>query len=435
MAFSIPGLNADLLARLKSGDLSAFESLFKAAYPAMIAKVRESLDDESAAARVVERFFPRLFADRASLTDVASFTSSLDAGLHEAAVRERSRLAGIRKRDDGGKKASVAAAPSADEVWKRTLATIQGPSAEALAQASQMKDKLAHQSAGHIKQMTKTTPWYIRAGALVVLVGAVAGILFVFQKSGEKGRLQRQISSAVKDVKTGTGQRGNVTLDDGTKAMFGADTRVKIPEKFDELARGVGLEGVAEFTPHQNPALPFEVLSGNVMFTSTGAEKFAVRHYLTDSAVIVRVKEGSVKVAVQEPNESEQNLAAGQALLITPDGKTSQPSENQLNEAFGYIDGTFAIDNKSLKHTLSEIKKWYGTELFLKDTTWGTRVISVTAPLGSTTDAIKAIETASGLVFGWEGQTMVLKEPSPEAKAAMAKAAAAEAKKAAAAKK
>lgn len=433
MAFSIPGLNADLLAKLKSGDLSAFESLFRAAYPAMIAKVRESLDDESAAARVVERFFPRIFADRASLSTPETFASMMDAGLHEAAVRERSRLAGIRKRDDGGKKAT-GVAPSADEVWKRVLATIQGPTAEALAQASQMKDKLAHQSAGHIKQMTKTTPWYIRLGAAGVLVAVVAGLIFVFQKSGEKGRLQRQIQSAVKDVKTGTGQRGNVTLDDGSKAMFGAETRVTIPEHFDETHRGVGLEGAAEFTPKQHATLPFQVLSGNVLFTAAGPETFAVRHFKDDSAVIVRVKEGSVKVEVQEPNESEQTLTAGQALLITPDGKTSQPGPNQLNEAFGYIDGTFAIDGKTLKHTLAEIKKWYGTELFLEDTTFGSRVVSVSAPLTSTTDAIKAIETASGLMFGWEGQTMVLKEPSPAAKAAAAKAAAAAAKKAAAKK-
>lgn len=414
MALSIPGLNADVLSKLKNGDLSAFESLFRAAYPALLAKAREVLDDDSAAARVVERFFPRLFADRTAFTTPDAFASAVEVGLHEAAVRERSRLAGIRKRDDGGKKATTAA-PSADEVWGKVLATIQGPTAEAIAQANQMKDRLAHQSAGHIKQMTKTTPWYIRAGALVLLLGTVGGILYVFQKSGEKGRLQRQIAAAVKDVKTGTGQRGNVTLDDGTKAMFGADTRVTIPEKFDETHRGVGLEGVAEFTPSQNATLPFQVLSGNVLLTSAGAETFAVHHYKDDPSVVIRVKAGTVKVEVQDPNPSEQTLTAGQALVVTPDGKTSEPGPNQLAEAFGYVDGTFAIDQKSLKHTLAEIKKWYGTELYLKDTTAGTRVISVTAPLGSTTDAIKAIETASGLVFGWEGQTMVLKEPDPKA--------------------
>ena len=301
-------------------------------------------------------------------------------------------------------------------MWGKVAAVIQGPSEEALAQAAAMKEKLAHEAAGHIKQMTKTTPWYVRAGAGVVLIGVVAGLLFVFAKSGEKGRLARQIAGAVKDIKTGTGQRGNVTLDDGTKAMFGADTRVVVIEKFNEQARGVGIEGAAEFTPVVDAKMPFQVLAGGleggVMLTSTGNDVFAIRDYKDDPYVIVRVKSGTVKAQLQEPNEGEFTLNAGDAMTFTKDGKTAKPTTEQLAEAFGYIADTFAIDQKSLKHTLSQIKRWYGTELFLKDTTLGSKVISVTAPLASTTDAIKAIETASGLVFGWEGKTMVLKEPT-----------------------
>jgi ferric-dicitrate binding protein FerR (iron transport regulator) len=95
--------------------------------------------------------------------------------------------------------------------------------------------------------------------------------------------------------------------------------------------------------------------------------------------------------------------------VIDKDGKTSQPTDAQLSEAFGYIDGTFSVNNRSLKTALAEIKRWYGSELFLQDTTMGAQQVTVTAPLTSTNEAIKAIETASGLVFGWEGKTMVLK--------------------------
>jgi len=172
----------------------------------------------------------------------------------------------------------------------------------------------------------------------------------------------------------------------------------------------VGIEGVAEFTPSQNPALPFQILAANVMFTSAGNDVFAVRHYKDDPYVIVRVKQGTLKAEVQEPDEREEMLSAGQVVIFDKDGKSSKPTDAQVAEAFGYVDGTFAIDEKTLKHTLSEIKRWYGTELFLKDTTLGSKVVSVSAPLNSTNDAIKAIEAASGLVFGWEGQTMVLKE-------------------------
>jgi ferric-dicitrate binding protein FerR (iron transport regulator) len=413
MALLIPGLDADLLAKVRNGDLGALEKLFRAAYPLLLVKAHEVLADDTAAARVVERLFPRLFAERAALTTPDALNQMLDANVHEAAVRERSRLAGIRKRDDGGVKTS-AAAPSADDVWKRIATTIQGPSAEAVAQASQMKDKLRHEAGGHIREMTKTTPWYIRAGAGAALLAVVAVVLFVFSKSGEKGRLQRQVAGLdVRDLKTGTGQRGNVTMDDGTTAMFGAETRVVVPTEFLKTQRGVGLTGAAEFKVKQETSFPFQVLARNVIVTATGAEQFAVRTYPTDSGVTVRAKEGSVKVEVQEPVASEHTLNAGQALFIKSDGSTSQPTDAQMSEALGYLDGSFSVDNKSLRHTLAEIKKWYGTELFLKDTTMGSKVVSLTAPLTSSTEAIKAVETASGLAFGWEGKTMVLKEPEP----------------------
>ncbi len=409
MSLSIPGLDATLLGKLKSGDLGALEKLFRAAFPVLMAKAKEVVGDDTAAARVVERLIPKLFAERASFSTPEALTGMLDGAVHEAAVRERSRLAGIRKRDDGGK-ATSAPAPSVDDVWGKVAAVIQGPSAEALAQAEAMKDKLRHEAGGHIREMTKQKPILGRALATLGLLAAVGGGGYLFAKSGEKGRLARQIQSAVKDVKTGTGQRGNVTLDDGSKAMFGAETRVTLPDQFNEASRGVGIEGVAEFTPKVD-AVPFQVLAANVMFTSTGNDVFAIRHYKDEDVVIARVKEGSVKVEVQEPEESTQTLTAGQTLVIGKDGKTAQPTPAHLQEAFGYVDGTFAVDNKSLKQTLVEIKRWYGTELFLQDTTLGARMVSMNAPLTSTTDAIKAVETASGLVFGWEGQTMVLKVP------------------------
>ncbi|MBL8962007.1 MAG: FecR domain-containing protein, partial [Gemmatimonadetes bacterium] len=349
MSLSIPGLNADLLTKLKGGDLGALETLFRAAFPALMAKAKETLGDDGAAARVVERLIPKLFAERAGFTTPADLTAMLDGAVHEAAVRERSRLAGIRKRDDG-KAASSGAAPTVDEVWGKVINVIKGPSAEALAQAEQMKEKLRHEAGGHIREMTKQRPIWVPMLAGLGLIGAVALGGYLFAKSGEKGRLARQISNAVKDIKTGTGQRGNVKLDDGTEAMFGAETRVTLPDEFNELARGVGLEGTAEFSPAAHATLPFQVLAGNVMFTAAPSSKFALRRYKEEEYVIARVKEGSLTVEVQEPNESTQQLTAGQTLLIRPDGSTAQPSEAQLNEAFGYVDGTFAIDQKPLRH-------------------------------------------------------------------------------------
>jgi hypothetical protein len=73
MALSIPGLNADLISRLKGGDVSALESIFRAAYPALVAKAKEVIDDDHAAARVVERLVPKLYAERAAISAPEAF--------------------------------------------------------------------------------------------------------------------------------------------------------------------------------------------------------------------------------------------------------------------------------------------------------------------------------------------------------------------------
>ncbi len=420
MALTIPGLDAGLLAQVRNGDLSALEKLFRAAFPALMAKANETLNDDSAAARVVEKLFPRLFAERAALTTPEALTGMLDSAVHEAAVRERSRLAGIRKRDDSTAKAT--GAPSVDDAWSKVSAIIKGPSAEDIAKAQEMREKLRHEAGGHIREMTKTTPWYVRAGMGAALLAVVALGLYIFARSGEKGRLGRQVGSMdVRELKTGTGQRGNVMMDDSTRAMFGAETRVVVPGEFLKSQRGIGLTGAAQFAVAPNAQFPtFQVLVRNVIITARDNDEFAVRAYggdYPDEGVFVRGKAGTIEVSVEEPVTSKHSVGPGQALFINAEGEVSQPTDAQLVEALGYIDGNFAINNKPLKHALGEIKKWYGTELFLADTSMGATMVSLSAPLTSSTDAIKAVEAASGLAFGWEGKTMVLKTPEPKGRA------------------
>ncbi|MGQ0647196.1 MAG: FecR family protein [Gemmatimonadaceae bacterium] len=412
MALTIPGLNAELLTKLKSGDLGALEQFFRAAYPVLIAKARETLDDDGAAGRVVERLIPGLFAQRGTFASPEAFSSTVESAVHEAAVRERSRLAGLRKHGDTGKKHTTTA-PSVDDVWQRVTAAIQGPGEEAHAQALKARERALHGAGAHIKEVNKTRPWYFQVLAVLGLTGAVALGIVLYQKRGEVERLTGEVrGSQVRELKTGTGQRGSVTLDDSTTAALGSDSRIAIPLNFAERGvRGIGLTGAAEFTIKADP-MPFWIIAGNTHLTAVGGETFAVRGFPSDSAVIIRVKAGNVKVNVREPEESEHTLSAGQSLLIKNDGTTATPTDVQLAEALGYLDGTFTVNNKPLQYALAEIRRWYGTDLTLKDRSLGSRMVTLTAPLTSSTEAIKAVENAAGLKFEWEKQTMVLVDTS-----------------------
>ncbi len=405
MALSIPGLDAALFDKFKSGDLGALEKLFRSAFPVLLAKAKEDIDDDGAAARVVERLIPRLYAERADFNSPDDVNRFLDETVHAAAVREKSRLAGLRKHDSG---ARTTAAHSIDEVWGKILATISGPTAEQMAEAARMKDALAHEASAHIKAATKTRPWYVTAGLGLVMIGVVAAGMFYFARSGEEGRLGRQVTALdAREVKTGTGQRGNVTLDDGTTARVGAESRIVVPKEFNETTRGIGIQGAAEFKVFEDPKA-FQVLAKNVVVTATGTT-FAVSAYPNLDGVVVMVSEGTVKINVESPKKSEHTLSAGETMAIDAEGATAKASDVQMNEGLGYLRDSMWVNNRSLKFALGQVKRWYGTDLFLVDTTLGRQMISVSAPLGSSTDAIKAMEAATGLVFGWEGQTMVLK--------------------------
>jgi ferric-dicitrate binding protein FerR (iron transport regulator) len=409
MALSVPGLDADLIGKLKGGDLGSFEKLFRAAYPALLVKAKEVLDDDSAAARVIERVMPRLFADRAGLTTPDSLVGMLEGSVHEAAVRERARLAGLRKHSDGTKKATTPP-PSIDDVWGRISAVIKGPSPEQLAMAGDARAKVAHEAAEHFKKATKKRSAAAVAGIWLGVLAAVAGGVWGINAYVNADMLARQVASDhVRIIGTGTGQRGNVTLDDGTTAMFGAESRARVPTKFGEIIRGIGLDGAAEFTV-ANEAKPFQVLAKNVRVTVEGpGTVVALNAYADGDMVFARVKQGTAKVDI-DGGES-RTLTAGQSLAVSKDGDGSTPDERHIAEAFGYLDERFVQTKKPLKAMLASIRRWYGVSLSVKDTTLAARVIdSLAAPLTSSTEAIKAIEAASGLVFGWEGKNMVLLE-------------------------
>ena len=418
MALTIPGLSAELITTLKSGDMAAFETLFRAAYPILVAKAKEVLNDEPAAARVVERIMPGLFAQRSALTTPESLGDMLEAATHEAAVRENSRLAGLRKHGDAAKRAAPAAAPTVDQVWSRVESAIRGPSEESHEAAQKARAGRAHEAASHFTKATKGSSWIWQVLGVLGLTGVVALGIVLYQKQGEVERVAGEVGgNQIRELKTGTGQRGNVVLDDSTNAQLGSDTRVAVPLNFGEKVRAIGLQGAAEFRIKAD-VLPFWIITKNVHIAAVGGETFAVRAFPKEDVVIVRAKAGTVQVNVLEPKESSHSLAAGQSITIGKDGTTSQPTNEELGDALGYLDGTFSVTNQTLTHTLEEVRRWYGIDLSLKDTTLGSRKVTLTAPLTSSTEAIKAIEKAAGLAFAWDKQRMTLveKPATPEKK-------------------
>jgi ferric-dicitrate binding protein FerR (iron transport regulator) len=94
---------------------------------------------------------------------------------------------------------------------------------------------------------------------------------------------------------TANGERGAVTLTDGSTVILNAASRLDVPANYSSGNRTVRLIGEGLFTVSSHAGHPFTVISGLTKTRVLGTS-FVVRHYGTDTTVMVAVRTGKVSV-------------------------------------------------------------------------------------------------------------------------------------------
>jgi ferric-dicitrate binding protein FerR (iron transport regulator) len=258
--------------------------------------------------------------------------------------------------------------------------------------------------------------WKVPVFTGIAVLAVTSGILWWVNRKGEESNVsQSLVSPDAKHLQSAPGQRASMTLSDDSKVNLGSDSQVIVPSSFDEKYRVVRLDGTATFVVKANELKPFEVRAGNATITAKGTE-FSVRAFGDEDKVALKVKEGSV--TVQAGTAAPRTVAAGGSLIVAKDGTMQDASPEALNVAFSWIDGNVVIENQSLKEALVELRRWYGLELVVRDSSLLSRTVSMSVPLSSKMDAIKALEKSGNVKFTYEKETPVLHDAAGTAKAA-----------------
>ena len=402
------------LEELRRGDEKALERFFRSSYVGLITGAKAQLGAESSgASRVVERVFARVWKERESFTTPDALDTFVNGAVHDAAVRERSRLGALHRfeaneRVQGG--AAHKAEPTVDEAWTHVQQQIHaGEGGQEL--RAQSRAQSSHEAAAHIGSVAKKKSWIIPvAGVVATGVAIIAVISFLAKGSSNAALTNGLLASDAKNFQTGAAQISMIELNDGTKVKLAPDSRLRIPQKFGNTVHGARIDGAAEFTAALQDANPIEVRAGRAsIFLAKG-----VADITTDSVrgtVFLRMREGDASVRIADETRA---VPAGGALMIDS-AKVSQPDSAALAEATGWSDGRVTINNRPLRATLAAVKKWWGLELYLKDTTLSNRLVSLNASLDSPKEAISSLEQGGNLKFGYEGRTMILTDAPPAA--------------------
>ncbi|HEX5580257.1 MAG TPA: FecR domain-containing protein [Gemmatimonadaceae bacterium] len=417
----------DALTRFREGDEQALERIFRDEYDTLTALAASESGDPACAPRMVEGAFYEAWQKRSTFTSPGDLEYFIRRCIHQSALREQGHRAALHHFTEhegvarngrapaagaapGARRAAPATPANVDEAWAQLSAVLHAPPSDGEHAAHVRHDLSRHDTAQHVAHIAdrKTS-----AGTIALMIGVAAAVVLLLvyivpriAPSDPVADADAAISNNdTRLVATQPGLRANVELADGSRALLGPDTRLRIPPGFGERTRAVGVEGTAQFRVAPENDRVFIVRAGNATVTASGTE-FAVSAY-PGAVAIVRVREGQVEVI---GGGETRSLREGEAAAVAADGKLSTPNAAALDEAVGWLDGNFVVNDRSMRDLPALLQRWYGLDILVADSSVLDRKLSFRVPLDSTRRLISMIEQVGGVKYASQGGARVFRD-------------------------
>jgi ferric-dicitrate binding protein FerR (iron transport regulator) len=398
-------------AAFRAGDESALEHLFRDRYPALVTSAGAELDNPAHAARAVEQAALQVWRSRADIGTPESLESFFAQALHDAIAHERLRAASARRFESfervSGNGHHTAAAPAVDDAWEKVRLTLH-PSVT----SPDMRSAAKHLAAQHMAQIGRRRSRLMPA--LGVLVAATFGFFLFYWLPRQRANaevLRAFASGNARNISTENGQRGSVTLVDGSNVTLGSGSQVTIPPGFNTRYRAVKLVGTAAFTVAGGKSLPFVVFTDDVTITATGTA-FDVSAFPADRTVLLRVRDGSVTVRTPKAN---RDVRAGEAVLVKSPRSFETPPMAALDDGFSWLNGQFMVTDRPLRETLPLLQRWYALNFKDGDSPLLDRRVSLRVGLDSARAALMELQVRASVTVAYEGNKIVLHDGPPPA--------------------
>jgi ferric-dicitrate binding protein FerR (iron transport regulator) len=403
MASTFPSVDNATLKALRKGDFGALERIHRAAYSAVVSEAARQGGDPSLGPAVAEIAMLQLWENRSNIENAEEYETAIQTAVRAGVTREQRRRAANK---EGGK----ASGGTVDSTWSSIAAQIaKGPAAPAPRAHAEGKPRAEKvQSDGGRGAM-------IAVGVLLI-GGAAVGGWYVMQSGNHGVAAGSYTLPDAKNVSVTAGQRGNLPLGPGDTAAIGSDTRIVVGGDYGTKVRAVKVDGSANFKVSNG--VHFEVDAKDAAVSTTGGS-FAIRAYKDDPSIVVRVKDGEVKV---DAGKDSRTVAAGKSISIAKDGTMSDPAPEVVDQALGWTDGKISFSNTPLKLVMPEMGRWYDLPVTTKDSSLLTRPVTMSVALESKKDAIAALEESANVKFSYDKDSKpVLQDAPPKAAKAAGK--------------
>lgn len=402
MSIVLPTPEPGVVTRFASGDENALVTLYRQEYDSLLAAAGEALGHELVhfRGRVAHKAMLDCWQARARFANPMAFNAFLEEAVRQEADIQRRKHAALHRREGQGNTHVTVA--SVDEAVQTLLNELHAPAADHDKAAEEARAVKRAHTMEHVERVAGKPRWLLYGGIGVVAVVAIIGIQRFLDTAGSEVAVDRALKGDdVQNLSSNKGQRGTLTLRDGTKVTMGSETRMRVPAEFGTSQRTIELEGTATFvvTPSVNPQTPaFAVRANSVTVTATGTV-FTVRNYVEDAAVVVQVTEGSVELK-DRTTDAVQSVKAGAAVRFA-NGAFSPLEGIARDVALAWTRDSIVFDNAPLKQVVPELVRWFGLNAVLTDSSAGDRPVSMRIALNSSGEATEALTKAANLTLSF----------------------------------
>ena len=403
--------DATLAQAFRQGDEQALTTFFRQEYDALLDRAATELGGDLAhyRGRVIHTAMLDVWSNRGLYATLDGVRAALHEAIREQAGIQRRKHAALHHGAShaGGSARSHVTVPTADEASIQLLQALHaGPvdHAQALQEAVSLRKQHA---AEHVQKVSKGRGWVVPTVLIVVVGVGIAALMSWVNRSGTEIAATRALEAEnARVVNAGRGQRGNVSLLDGTTVRIGSETELRAPADFGALVRTVQLTGAASFDVAPDRPLPFVVRAGAAVITVSGT-RLTVRAYGDDPDVFVAVDDGSANVQAKEGGDAT-TLTAGQALRLSANGNVVMLDSAQRAAALSWLADSLVFAAQPLREVLPEMVRWLGVTATLGDSSLGARPVTLRVALQSSGDAVKALTSAAGLAVGFDADGKIV---------------------------
>ncbi|MEO7367945.1 MAG: FecR domain-containing protein [Gemmatimonadaceae bacterium] len=208
-------------------------------------------------------------------------------------------------------------------------------------------------------------------------------------------------------VATGVGSRDSMRLSDGTKVVLGPLSSVKVASGYDTTSRNVDIRGDAYFEVVHDSSKPFTVHVENATIQDIGT-KFAI-HSDGVGGIGVSVMEGSVSLAPVQSAAPPVVLNAGDQGKLDKGGKVAARRGATTEDDMAWLSGRLVFRETPLSEVVSSMRRWYGIELQLMDSSLANRHLTATFSGEPPDRVIEVLRLALGADVERHGDTVFVR--------------------------